>query len=425
MKLVDLFGLSLDFIYKKRISYIFSIVIGIAFFYFFDLNILYYDSTFYVQKCVKDNFSSNIEDVYYIHYEGIIDEEYREFYKELYKIDGMGYCGTFVDSSTYFWEKDVDYSEYFYIDEWDVDSEFDAIVELDVYGSCVEIMNLKDINGDKLTAECKGNAFPIYIGIEYQDTLPVGTILKEPYIVGDIPEGIALEDIEYEYREFYVAGVIDNNQKLLSSNIIEEQDGVLRNLDKAIICVKNIGEYSDVSSFYYTTDNPKMIKNQIIKLAKEYNIELDVSTVKDTLDNMKYKQLNNLKYKGIMFSLVLAMILISISSTSVIMLVTKKREIGILYANGVTVRNMRIVVFITNLLCIGLSAILAFTLKSFRMNMIYADIPQYLEVYMNVRYFYVTWQMTFLVILIATISSVISMKVIKKYSIRELIDNSR
>ncbi len=426
MKLSNIFGLALDFIYKKRVSYLLSIAIGVILFYFFDLNILSYDNIYYVRECVEDTFSNDINEIYYVHYEGVIDEQYREFYKKLYKLNGMNSYGTFADGSTWFWEKDVDYSKYFYIEdeEWEIEEDENALIQFDIYASCINMLDIKDIDGRPLTDIYKDAAAPIYIGIEYQDTLPIGTILKEPYVSGDIPEGTPLEDIEYEYREYYVAGVIAGNQEILYTDIIEEQDGILKSLDKAVICVKDTGEYSDASSFYFTSDNASEVKDDINKLAQEYGLNIDILTVDKMLDNMQEEQFNNVKYKGIMFALILAMAIISLSSTSVIMLVTRKNEIGILYANGVTAGNMKLVIIIINMLCTFISAAIAFTIKTFAMNNTYIDMPKYFDMYMDIRLRYVSVQMGILAFIIGIISSIISVKIIKRYSVRELIGNN-
>lgn len=426
MKIRHLFSLALDFIYKKRGAYLLSIVIGIILCYFVDLRLVGYDSSLYTQKKVEGCFTEDLDEIYHVYSDQYQEENYDAFRRELYQLEGFEAYGVFEDTTTYFWERGVDYSPYFAALEERTDEEQMDTKPIDISESCASLLNIVDENGNALKGGKEGEPVPVYIGSRFKETLPVGTILKFEYPAGPIDEDTDFDTVEFLCDEYVIAGVLAEGQEVLPSNIIENQDGTKINLDYEYVGVKAGEEMLSSPEFYFTAEEPGQMEEKIKQLAENYGIEVEVSTIQDTLDDMKRERFSDLKYNGVMLALILCMAVIAISSASVMMLMIRKNSIGILYANGVTRRNMSAVIGIINFLCTLISGILAFALRTLRLKNVYMreDLAEEFKMVQEIRLEYVSWQIGVLCIGIALLSWFLSVRIINRYSIRQLIGNN-
>lgn len=444
-------SIALDFIRKKRIEFLLSIIAGVLLFYFFDTYIFEYDRVFYVENQVQHCFDKDLKKIYRLTYDDYLSDNYYSFYNELYTLGGYEKYGTFDDSSAYFIEYGVNYDKYFYPDGFDGEDEGMEYRVLDVYNSCAELLNIYDIDGNKLTPDTKKQrmvveerqktkqdenvtaVFPIYAGYGFKETMPLGTILKECYLEEELPPDANFEEAEFKCYEYIVVGYLAENQKFLSSNSIEYEYGNLVNLDRTIIILKDVLRkdtiYEDYyfwpTGFFFTSDNPDRTIEDIKNLAKVYGIKVNIEKVSDVIDTMKKNQLSEVRYYGFMLVLMVCVSLIFLTFTSLMILMVRKNEIGILYANGVSHWDMSKMIYAINVICTGIAGCVAFTIRTIVINNEsdgYA--PGDLELIQNVRKMYISWQIAVLCLLIALISSVISIKVLDRYSIRELIGNN-
>lgn len=428
MKIHNLFRIALDFIYKKKTAYLLSIIIGIILCYFFDVTITSYDNSFYINEQIEKFFRKDTEKIYCVNYKDYANENYDKFYKELYNIDGMKEYGTFEDTTTVFWEKDVGYSPYFDIEGEEDDDEYqnNDTAEIDVYASCINLLNIVDINGKPLSAVHSGDAVPVYLGCEYKNSVPIGTRLRQSYTDDYVDIDTDLSTLEYKYIEYEVVGFIAENQYVLTSNVLDNADGMLKNLNRGKVVIKNDLKDSKSSVFFFTSDDAKKVISDIERLARKNCIIVDISTVSDIQDKMIDGSADDLKYNGMLLILIFLTALISLSFTSVMMLMIRKNEVGILYANGVTKRNMSVIIVIVNVICTYMAGVIAYLLRTLRLNNIYiqADELKDLAQLQTVRIDYVTWQIGILCTIIAIISSIITIMVINKYTINQLIGNN-
>lgn len=437
----------LDFIYKKRIEFLLSIMAGVFLFYFFDTYVLEYDHVFFVEKEVQQCFDKNLSSIFYVDYKDYLTDNYIEFYKELYSLNGFENYGTFDDSSSYFWEYGVDYNDYFYPDGFELEDSPDYRL-VDVYCSCAELLNIYDIDGNQLILDNKKQrmvveerqrtksddniieVFPIYVGYDFQDSIPIGTILKQSYVEEDPPPGTSVDDVEFKQYEYIVVGYLAKNQSFLSDNSIQNGYGDMMNLDRTIILLKDdlVEDYFALypSGFYFTSKSPDKIMTDIKELAGKYDVRIEVKSVREIINTIKKEQLSEIKYYGVMFALMICVALIFISFTSLMIFMSRKNEIGILYANGISHKDINFLIFTINMICTIISGCLAFTIRTVVLSREYGygDSEQYLKIIQIVRNMYVSWQMAIICLLIALISSVISIKVLGSYSIRDLIGNN-
>lgn len=437
----------LDFIYKKRIEFLLSIIAGVFLFYFFDTYVLEYDYVFHMEKQVQQCFDKNLSNIYYVNYEDYITDNFIEFYKELFSLNGFENYGTFDDSSTYFWEYGVDYNDYFYPNGFELDDSQDYRL-VDVYSSCAEVLNIYDIDGNKLILDNKKQrmvveerqrtksddniieVFPIYVGYDFKGSIPLGTILKQSYLEEDPPPGTSVDEVEFKQYEYIVVGYLAKNQSFLSDNSIQNGYGEMVNLDRTIILLKDglVEDYFALypSGFYFTSKSPDTVMKDIKDLAEEYDVRVEVKSVREIIDTIKKEQLSEIKYYGVMFALMVCVALIFISFTSLMIFMIRKNEIGILYANGISHKDINLLIFVINMICTIISGSLAFTIRTVILSREYGygDNVHYLKIIQSVRNTYVSWQMAIICLVMAMISSVISIKVLDRYSIRDLIGNN-
>lgn len=428
MKLINLFKIAIDFLCKKKTSYILSIVICTFLFYFFDLYIISYDETLYNEKNALKLFDVNSDELYYINYDNVMNEQYEKFYKALYKMSYIEDFGVLCNSSSFFWEKGVDYSKFFSLSDGgqDIHEDSDDGIMLDMFGTIGNALNIVDTYGKKLQYQYHENAIPIYVGSSYMNTIPIGTIFKGPSAENNIDVDTNLDEVNFIYDNYIVIGYIGKNQKIPEDNFMDLQQSNNISLDKAIICMKNVPKNVNSNEFYFKESNLELVESHIRKLSRIYNVDVKISTLQEITNNIKKSKFEDMKPKTFLMFLTLFMAIIAITSTSVIMLIVKKNQIGIMYSCGVTKRDMSKIIIIINLLCTHISLIAAFLLRTLYSNRIYQQEEQFkeLKILHKIRFAYVLGQLEIICLFIVVLSSFISIKILKKYSIYQLIGNN-
>lgn len=167
---------------------------------------------------------------------------------------------------------------------------------------------------------------PILAGYDYQ-----GILKKGDSYIDDMTN--------CKYR---IEGFLPKGYKLPSDSLFYS-DSIYENMDKSMLAV-----YEDridplggmtanyTNSIYLVTDGSEEAINNVKRLAEDYFIHMEIGSIEDLIQDSKDNAKDYFAMTALFTGIALLSGIIAMISSAVVQIVLRKREYGILYANGVS-----------------------------------------------------------------------------------------
>lgn len=220
--------------------------------------------------------------------------------------------------------------------------------------------------------ECK-DYIPVLAGAKLAEVLPVGTELK---FIGDYNVKVigAIEEESY----FYGTSIFDTPRGYI------DLSGYLIVPENSDIGIDTL--YND-SVLAYVDVNVEKTLEEINTLAKTYRLTLKLTTLKEKYEIID-DEYENVDEIFMYMAFIVALTIVSVIITSVVQVLTKRNEMGILYSSGFTTKNLIEIMLIEN--CFKIFIAWGFViLKQFlniKTNILYDRITREIEKSIFVRY---------------------------------------
>ncbi|HAU84791.1 MAG TPA: hypothetical protein DCW90_04610 [Lachnospiraceae bacterium] len=280
-------------------------------------------------------------------------------------IDGVRAAGSYDETSVYFQEleKNKDYMDVnrvgfkntFKMEKLGVT---DAVY---VTPGLEQLCNLELLKGKKdFQNQIKNGVTPVLVGYSYREVAPVGTVLtnketnKKYQVTGILKKG------ERWYGDVDAIGsdTVCLNYKMI---VCRTQDEIRQSKDiMTTLCT--------ISSSYILLEkdaDKTLIKGSIAEKAKELGVSVSAIPMKDVLDEYAQSYEKNLDTSIFMAVIFILFSVISISSATLVSILLEKSEYGIMYAKGLSGRDISLKVLFENGYMMFVSVCIAYLLRTY------------------------------------------------------------
>lgn len=269
---------------------------------------------------------------------------------------------------------------------------------------------------------------PIYLGSSLQGMLEPGQVVTSVYLdISSVknPDGISLVS-------YYVAGFLEPDTQMLSNYYLGDCDAAVSLNTMILICDEDVREAGYVvnSALYrnnlYSVLSPEgfaAFQYEARHLYEQYNKKLSMRTIPELIRE------NNTVMESLRLLIMLAVLLtlsgfLAFSTTSIISVLLRKRKLGIMLANGISHRDIHVMVILETAVRYLLSLIVAFCF----MHVIYMSSTNYtytgINHQMTYLHMHVQYALPLLVVfgIVGTIVSVfVPVQIVKRLNIMELL----
>lgn len=375
MKFGSLIRFATDFIYKKKINLFFVSMMCIISVILINLIIVEYYSINYEKREIERVVKYKSKDIGYIKYsydelKKMDKKKENKILLELKKIKGIKQCGTFDNVSVLF-------DELYKNDEYlkmrkeivnsmveEIHSEFNEVERLMMsqtlykYSNVLKIepnmLNLCDLDIYKGKIIKKKNGYiPLLIGYKYHDFIKIGQILTSTT----------------DKKKYIVTGILKKNSSWLTNGDISNASNTSINLDNLFVAIDDeMLNYDSSYIIFDESDNENTRSNvlkMIEKVSEKYKINFKILTIEEILCNMKSDMflISKSWIALAIFSLIIG--ILSMSSVAIVTVLSRKSDIGILYALGFSEKIIGMIIIIENILQIGFGCIMGFCIAFF------------------------------------------------------------
>ncbi len=336
--------------------------------------------------------------------DAFIQGEY-EFYSQLESVEGVETSGRFYSDNKQFVElsNNLEFIKY---NQSIVDG-----INMSDYPDAIRCYYLdrgfdKLMNKSQLIQEKKGNWNPVLIGSDYKDFFEEGDIVTDVdnnkyRICGILPEGYCIPP----------KGIFN------SPVPYTELDGAFlvlydKNMDDTI--------HSNIfgSEIYCVTDGTIETEERIEQLADKYFVHIQLSTIDECIQNKKDEDKVSMQTTLLFTGIMVLAASIAMIAESVIQIILKKREYGILYANGVSRWDSVKLIAMENLLrqgaAVGIATAIAWTKISGYTKMGYMNMT---DIFLRM----VIWRACVIMIILFVLSTAIPVIVLSGLKMVELL----
>lgn len=287
--------------------------------------------------------------------------------------------------------------------EQEIDSAF-----LDIYYVDRELTSLLGVS--KLSSSKHGDIIPVLVGYKYKDYFKIGEMYTNVdgvryEICGVLPEGFYFPPASLLASDFPYE-VMDNKLIALYDDVVDPIHIYILNGSNSIYCVTN-GEEETVE--------------QIKEMARKSFINIEIKTIDEQVAQYKEDNKWTLRTTALFTGITVLAAFLAMISFSVIQIILKKQEYGILFANGISRGEGVKLIALEN----GIRQIIAFILGTMvaekRINgMAFTYAIQKTDIFKEM----VVWK-TFLIVFLLFIGSIsIPAVILKKMKITELLGGS-
>lgn len=271
--------------------------------------------------------------------------------------------------------------------------------ELFDIGICGNTEILKDEDGN--------NMVPVYAGSRLQG------IVEQGQVLGTIDCFYADDEETYIPVSCYVAGFIPQGALILADGY-QGQSDIAVGLDiMLLVCCEDVFAAGYEMNAYNLTKNvyaaakpeelPR-VRSQLLRLYEKYGKKLDLCTVTQMMDE------NNEWNQSLMLMFAVAVILmvsgfLAFTTTSIISVLLKQRQYGIMLANGVSHRDLKAMLAMETALKYVMSAVAAFCI----MHAVYLSEATYVYTGVNyhMTYLHMHWQYALPVLLLICTAGIV------------------
>ena len=246
------------------------------------------------------------------------------FLENLKRLNGVEISGRFFDCNEQFVELQ-DNEEFLKYNQKINESNSYGMdpVWLDMYYVDRDLTALLGVS--ELSMAKHGNVIPVLVGYNYKDYLKEGEIYtnldgNRYEICGVLPEGFNIPPLLLLGSD-YPCEIMDN--KLIAL------------FDKQVDPV-HIYIFNGANSIYCVTDGEEDTEEQIKEVAKESFVNIQIKTVDEMIEQYKKDNKQNLQTTALLTGISVLAAFLAMLSFSVIQIILKKHEYGILFANGIS-----------------------------------------------------------------------------------------
>lgn len=430
MKFGSLIRFATDFIYKKKINLFFVSMMCIISVILINLIIVEYYRINYEKREIERVVKYKPKDIGYIKYsydelKKMDKKKENKILLELKKIKGIKQCGTFDNVSVLF-------DELYKNDEYlkmrkeivnsmveEIHSEFNEVERLMMsqalykYSNVLKIephmLNLCDLDIYKGKIIKKKNGYiPLLIGYKYHDFIKIGQILTSTT----------------DKKKYIVTGILKKNSRWLTNGDISNASNTSINLDNIFVAIDDeMLNYDSSYIIFDESDNENTRSNvlkMIEKVSEKYKINFKILTIEEILCNMKSDMflISKSWIALAIFSLIIG--ILSMSSVAIVTVLSRKSDIGILYALGFSEKIIGMIIIIENILQIGFGCIMGFCIAFFLS--IYNNTTSVVERVIDIQFKQGIISITGIFILCTLIASITPLIILNKSKPSELIE---
>lgn len=329
----------------------------------------------------------------------------RGFLEELKNVPGVSASGRYIISSLIFDElKDNELlanrnNELF---EGTLRADYPSLIDV-VYADkeLLPLLHMESLDN----METK-DTIPTWVGYNYADILSIGNIYTDP-----------LTSCKYE-----IVGVIKKDLRLPSETLLRSY--LYKDMNNAIFALYDerieadyYYTYNYGNSMYFETNGTDETLNEIISLAKKHNLHVKIRSIPAYIDEYKQENKEMLMLTFLFTSIAVVSGLMSILSSSIINIVLRKQELGIMLANGFLPGDIKRIIFIEN----GIKQFPAYFISIFitRAYIIRNTLTD-LDDCLRVHQYYVVGKAFIILLILLIISSVIPIILLNRIKPAEL-----
>lgn len=430
MKFGSLIRFATDFIYKKKINLFFVSMMCIISVILINLIIVEYYSINYEKREIERVVKYKPKDIGYIKYsydelKKMDKKKENKILLELKKIKGIKQCGTFDNVSVLF-------DELYKNDEYlkmrkeivnsmveEIHSEFNEVERLMMSQALYKYSNVLKIEPDMLNLcdldiykgkiiKKKNGYIPLLIGYKYHDFIKIGQILTSTT----------------DKKKYIVTGILKKNSRWLTNGDISNASNTSINLDNIFVAIDDeMLNYDSSYIIFDESDNENTRSNvlkMIEKVSEKYKINFKILTIEEILCNMKSDMflISKSWIALAIFSLIIG--ILSMSSVAIVTVLSRKSDIGILYALGFSEKIIGMIIIIENILQIGFGCIMGFCIAFFLS--IYNNTTSVVERVIDIQFKQGIISITGIFILCTLIASITPLIILNKSKPSELIE---
>lgn len=272
------------------------------------------------------------------------------------------------------------------------------------------LLNLCDL---KTTEKIEGNGqseCEFYLGSNFSD-IPVGTVFTKK---------LGKETFTYQ-----VVGILEKNSYWINPDIYTETEaGSLDSkicLDNLVVAVNK--KTVDSSGWTVLLDEGASWENftaEIMKLETKYDVHFSITKLESTLYDKSLSSEETTKYTKQFLPVLVFTVIVIILCIQITNMLKRKKEYGILFSNGVSIHEIRMIwmfVFLCKILVSFIITIGLFT------GLLYTSgtTPQFLEQEFIVFYHYTIWKILDLLVVLYIIISIIPIAIISRMQPAQLV----
>lgn len=430
MKFGSLIRFATDFIYKKKINLFFVSMMCIISVILINLIIVEYYSINYEKREIERVVKYKPKDIGYIKYsydelKKMDKKKENKILLELKKIKGIKQCGTFDNVSILF-------DELYKNDEYlkmrkeivnsmveEIHSEFNEVERLMMsqvlykYSNVLKIepnmLNLCDLDIYKGKIIIKKNGYiPLLIGYKYHDFIKIGQILTSTT----------------DKKKYIVTGILKKNSRWLTNGDISNASNTSINLDNIFVAIDDEMLNYDSSYIIFDESNNENTRSNVLKMiekvSEKYKINFKILTIEEIICNMNSDMflISKSWIALAIFSLIIG--ILSMSSVAIVTVLSRKSDIGILYALGFSEKIIGMIIIIENILQIGFGCIMGFCIAFFLS--IYDNTTFVVERVIDIQFKQGIISITGIFILCTLIASITPLIILNKSKPSELIE---
>lgn len=333
MKLKDILACSMDSLFTRKwtnLAIIICMVITLDL--VFSSAVMYNNTTFY-EKRLYSTIKADTDNLVNVSVESgsLLDEEYIEkistYIEQLKEISGVKYAGAYYCSMCTF-------EETFYNEEYaDINKQCTDELALINYpqrsivlNSDFELFEMYDIKYDKSAYEAavSEGCIPVVVGNAYQDLFEVG------------------DKLTFREDTYKIINILDKPVRWMNETygIAVSSDNTI-NLDYYFIIPREYGFMGSayMHSIYFYVDEQTSVKtvcNLATAIALESDIHVSMKTVSESFEEIKESRDESAELTSYMYIAMILVSIISASTANIVSVLFRKKEIGILIANGVS-----------------------------------------------------------------------------------------
>lgn len=248
---------------------------------------------------------------------------------------------------------------------------------------------------------------------EYEEIIYLGSKLSG-YEVGDVVHNVRGEMC-------LIGGYLKSNQRILVDEITGETLSYIEIDDRPLILEKGdtLGIFAVNSS-----EDMEEIREELKLLEEKYDANVTLKTYEGIYEAIWKSNKPMMDFFGRMAVLVIVTVLILQICMQTVNLLENFRNYGILYANGFSTRDHMFVFAVQNAIKGLIGMVLAIGGGYILIDLFYTDMVYSFEILYEVFWEYTVWKMGICAVLIAIITTLITIFMFKKKSPKELIQES-